>query len=156
MENIKQINIKNRKCYFFNDIINNKNFHSSLLKTIKSQTKTLIFITLLLYYIALHWYLNIYHNKRYWEIESINRANLLNVIIGEVHGYTKEKNENKYLVFNSTDKHKEVLTKYTELWNKIKGLIEKINGKPGDYDKKYMKIKFYLDDNLGVLNSFIF
>ena len=80
----------------------------------------------------------------------------MNVIIGEVDGYTKEKNENKYLVFNSTDKRKEVLTKYTELWNKIKGLIEKINGKPGDYDKKYMKIKFYLDDNLGVLNSFIF
>ena len=33
MGNIKQINIKNRMYYFFNDMINNKNFDSNLLKT---------------------------------------------------------------------------------------------------------------------------
>ena len=32
MENIKQINIKNHAYYFFNDMINIKNFDSSLLK----------------------------------------------------------------------------------------------------------------------------
>ena len=32
MGNIKQINIKNRTYYFFNDMINIKNFDSSLLK----------------------------------------------------------------------------------------------------------------------------
>ena len=32
MRNIKQINIKNRTCYFFNDMINIKYFDSSLIK----------------------------------------------------------------------------------------------------------------------------
>ena len=46
MENIKQTNIKNRACYFFNDMINIKNFDSSFLKTDKkSHTRTSIFIT---------------------------------------------------------------------------------------------------------------
>ena len=66
--------------------------------------------------------------------------------------YTEEINGNKYLVFGSTDKNKEVLKKYTELWDKIKNLIkcnsiEKINDKAGEYRKGFMKIKFNLDDN---------
>ena len=32
MGNIKQVNIKNRTYYFFNDMINIKNFDSNLLK----------------------------------------------------------------------------------------------------------------------------
>ena len=40
MGNTKKINIKNRKYYFFDDIINIKHFET------KSHTKTLIFITL--------------------------------------------------------------------------------------------------------------
>ena len=36
--------------------------------------------------------------------------------------------ECKYLVFDSMDKKKEVLKKYTELWNEIKNEIETING----------------------------
>ena len=35
MGNIKQIDIKNRTCYFFNDMINIKNFDPSLIKTNK-------------------------------------------------------------------------------------------------------------------------
>ena len=65
-----------------------------------------------------------------------------------------KKRLNKYLILASTDQSKEVLTKYTELWNKIKKLIQKINGKSGAYDEKYMKIKFDLDDNL-LLNEIL-
>ena len=39
MGNIKQINIKNRTYYFFNDMINIKGFDSSLIKIDKSPTK---------------------------------------------------------------------------------------------------------------------
>ena len=47
MRNVKEINIKNRTPYFFDDMINIKDFDSNLLKIdIKSHTKTLIFITL--------------------------------------------------------------------------------------------------------------
>ena len=59
----------------------------------------------------------------------------------------------EYLVFASKDKSKEVLEKYTELWDGFKNLIEcnsieKIDNKPGEYRKDYMKIKFNSDDNL--------
>ena len=71
------------------------------------------------------------------------------MIISEVDGYIKEKNGNKYLIFNSADKNKEVLKKYTKLWNGIKNEIETINGsKEGEYGKDFMKIKFDTDDNL--------
>ena len=41
MKNIKQINIKNRRYYFFNDMINIKDFDSSLLKIDKKSYKNI-------------------------------------------------------------------------------------------------------------------
>ena len=71
------------------------------------------------------------------------------LIIGKVYGHIKENNETKYLVFYSTDENKEVLKKYTELWDGIKNEIETINsGKKGEYGKDFMKNKFNADDNL--------
>ena len=55
------------------------------------------------------------------------------MIVDNVDGYIEEKNGNKYLTLVSTDKNKEVLKKYVELWYKIKNLIKKINDKPSDY-----------------------
>ena len=46
INNIKQINNKNRAYYFLTDVINIKDFDSSLLKTDKNQTKILVFATL--------------------------------------------------------------------------------------------------------------
>ena len=56
----------------------------------------------------------------------INSVNSLYLIIGEVDGYFGEKNGSKYLTLVSTDKNKEVLTKYTQLWDNIKSSIEKL------------------------------
>ena len=39
MEKVKQIDIKNQTYYFYNDIINLKNFESNLLKIDKKQHK---------------------------------------------------------------------------------------------------------------------
>ena len=59
------------------------------------------------------------------------------------------KNGSKYLVFDSTDENKEVLKKYTELWDRSKNEFKTINGgKKGGYGKDFMKIKFNTDDNL--------
>ena len=55
--------------------------------------------------------------------------NPLYLIVGVVEEYIEEKNGNKYLVFASTDKNKEVLEKYTEIWDKTKSLIKKISDK---------------------------
>ena len=73
----------------------------------------------------------------------------MGLITCKVDGHIEENNGNKYLVFYSTDENKEVLKKYTELWDGIKTEIEKINGgKKGEYGKDFMKIKFNSYDNL--------
>ena len=56
--------------------------------------------------------------------------------------YFEEINENKYLTLVPTNKSKEKIKKYEELWIKIRGLINSITRNLDDYDEKYMKIKF--------------
>ena len=81
----------------------------------------------------------------YVKIKSVNP---LYLIINEVDGHFKEKNGNKYLILDSTDKNEEVLIKYTKLWDGTKNSVEKVNNKLGEYEKDVMKIKFSSDDNL--------
>ena len=78
MGNIKQINIKNRTYYLFNDVINIKNFNSNLLKIDKKTYKNIS-----IYYIG---YITI---KNIGHYESIHSVNPLYLIIGEVDGYKK-------------------------------------------------------------------
>ena len=127
MENIKQINIKNRTYYFFNDVINIKNFDLSLIKIDKKSYKNVDIYNI--GYIAM---------KSISDYENINSVNPLYLIIGEVNGYIEENNGNKYLFFASAEKNKKVLEKYKKLWDEIKYHIQTINaGKSGEY--KYMK-----------------
>ena len=136
MESIAEINNKNRSYYFFNDMINIKNFNPNLLKVDKKSYKSIY-----IYHIV---HIMI---KNIGDYESNYSLNPLYLIIGEVDGYIKEKNENKYLVFAFTDKTKEVLKKYTELWDGIKNLIKKINDTPSEYKKDFMKIRFNSDES---------
>ena len=75
MGNIKQINIKNRTYYFFNDMINIKNFDASLIKIDKTSFKNIS-----IYYIG---YITM---KGISDCENINSVNPLHLIIGEVDG----------------------------------------------------------------------
>ena len=136
MGSIKEINIKNRTYYFFDDMINIKYFHSNLLKIDKKLYKNID-----IYHIG-------YITVKDSDYVKINSVNPLYLIMNEVDGYFKETNGSKYLTLVSTDKNKEVLTKYTELWDEIKNSIEKINNKSGEYGKDLMKIKFNSDDSL--------
>ena len=53
------------------------------------------------------------------------------------------------MIFASTDKNKEALGNYTELWNEIKDQIEIISDvRPTEYKKGFMKIKFKSNDDL--------
>ena len=138
MGKVKQIEIKNRTYYFYNDIINIEEFNSSLLKIDKKSYKDID-----IYYIG---YITI---KKIGDCENIYSVNPLYLIIGKVDGLSEEKNGSKYLVFDSTDENKEKFKKYTELWNGIKNEIETINGgKKGQYGKNFMKIQFDADDYL--------
>ena len=82
------------------------------------------------------------------EYVNINSVNSLYLIIDKANGYVEEINRNKYLTLVSTDKNKEILTKYTELWDGIKNSVEKLSNKSGEYGKDLMKIRFDSDDSL--------
>ena len=132
---IKQLNIKNRAYYFYNDLINLEKFNPSLLKLDKKSSMDI----------------NIYHigyvtKKPEYNINSVNPLYLL---IKKLDGFIDEKEGNKYLSITLTDSNNDVLIKYVEVWSGIKDQIKKINNDSvGEYDKDYMKIKFDSDDNL--------
>ena len=81
MGNIKEINIKNRTYYFFDDMINIKNFDSNLLKIDKKLYKNID-----IYYIG-------YITMRDSDYVKINSVKPLYLIIGEADGYIEEKME---------------------------------------------------------------
>ena len=74
--------------------------------------------------------------------------NPLYLLINHANGYIEEKGVNKYLIFDSADENKELLKKYSDVWNGIKNKIEEVSSGECDYEKDYMKIKFNSDDNL--------
>ena len=121
MRSIKEINIKNQTYYFFDDIINIKNFDPNLLRIDKKSHESTD-----IYYIG---YITMKDSK-YVNIDSVNP---LYLIINEVDEYDEEINRSKYLTLVSTDKNKKVLTKYKELWDGIKNSTEKMNNKSGEY-----------------------
>ena len=88
---VKQIDIKNRTYYFYNDIINIKKFDSNLLKIDKKSYKDIG-----IYNIG---YITI---KKIDEYENIYSVNPLHLIIAHASGYiecnsVEEKDVNKYL-----------------------------------------------------------
>ena len=139
MEEIKQINIKNRTQYFYNNIIDLKNFDARLLKIDKKSYKNIG-----IYNIG---YITI---KKIDDYENIYSVNPLYLTITHASGYIEEKGVNKYLVFDSTDENKELLKKYNDVWNGIKNKIEEVSSDECDYEKDYMNIKFNFDDNLSL------
>ena len=83
--------------YFFDDTINIKTFDPNLLQTDKTLYK---FIDI--YYIG-------YMTMKYSDYVKINSVNFLNLIIDKVDGYIEEKDGNKYLILDSTNKVRKTL-----------------------------------------------
>ena len=110
MGEIKQINIKNRTYYFRNDMINIKNFESNLLKIDRKSYKNIG-----IYNIG---YITI---KKIDDCENIYSVNPLYLLINHASGYiAEEENENKYLIFDSTDENKELLKNTQMFWMELK------------------------------------
>ena len=133
MGKVKELNIKNRT-YYFNDIINIKDFHSNLLRIDKKQYKDID-----IYYIG---YITV---KKNGDCENINSVNLLYLMIHPATGYFKDKYGEKYLINDSTEKYDEVLSG-------IKNKIETINvGKVLFYKKNYARIGVNTDDDVPLI-----
>ena len=139
MEKIRQIEIKNRTCYFYNDIINIEEFDSNFLNIDKKHYKGIN-----IYYIG---YITI---KKIGDWENIHSVNLLYWLVNHASVYIEEKNGNKYLIFeDSANENKGLLKKCANVWYGIKNKIKTINeGKEDNYGKDYMKIKSNFDDDL--------
>ena len=137
MGSIKQINIKNRTYYFYNDIIDIETFDSNNLKLDKKSYKDLD-----IYNIG---YVTI---KKIGDCYDVNSVNPLYLRIDNASGYIEEINEDKYLVFDVRDENKKLLKRYDDVFNGIMGKIRKLDDDWLEYAKDYTKIKFNSDDNL--------
>ena len=137
MGTVKQIDIKNRTYYFYNDIIDLKSFKSNLLKIDKKSYKdngiyNIGYITI----------------KKIGNCENIDSVNPSYLRITHANKYIEEKGANKYLIFVSIDQNKELLEKYNDVFKGIMGKIKEVSNDEGDYEKDYIKIKFNSHDNL--------
>ena len=100
---VKYISIKNHPNYFFDVIINIKNFDPNNIKMDEKSYKNI-----LIYNIA---YVTI-KDLKYMKINSVN---LLHLIFNKVNEYFEEINGNKYLMIVSTNESKEKIKNYKEL-----------------------------------------
>ena len=103
----------------------------------KNHAKTLVFTTLDILQLEKLMIVKIFINPLY-------------LIIAHASGYIEEKGVNIYLIFDSMDENKELLKKYNDVLNGIKGKIKEISTDECDYKKDYMKIKFNSDDDVAL------
>ena len=145
MDTTKQINIKNRTYYFYNDVIDIENIDAKLLKIDKKSYKDIDIFNIT--YVT---------KKKIGNCMNINSVNPLYLSITRVNGYIEEKDSNKYLVFDSTDETKELLKKYSDVFDGIIIKIREIDDDWLEHAKDYMKIKFNSDDDLPLNKSLKF
>ena len=134
---MKQINIKNRTYYFYNDIIDIETFDSNNLKLDKKTYKNLD-----IYNIG---YVTIKKISHGYDANSVNPFYLR---IDNASGYIEEINEDKYMVFDVRDENKKLLKRYDDVFNGIMSKIRKLDDDWLGYSKDYTKIKFNSDVNL--------
>ena len=133
MRTLNEANIENLQNYFFNSIINIKNFDPNLLSINQISFKKSIDCVI--------------YDTEYFKI--LNSKSSLYFVFDNVDAYIEKNNEDKYLIFALTDKNKEVLENYTEFWDETKDKIELVSSKkPIEYKKDFLKIKFESDDDL--------
>ena len=133
MGEIKQINIKNRTYYFYNDIIDLDEFDGSKIKVDRKN-----FNDIDIYYLGYE------YKKKITECNKINSVNPLYLMIkGQ---FKKGKSDNVWYLIISVNE--DVLRKFENVWKSIRVKIEENTGGIVQYDKNYMRIKFESSDNL--------
>ena len=129
METIKQINIKNRTYYFYNDIINLDEFDESRIRVDKKD-----FNDIDIYYLGYE------HKNKISKCNVINSVNPLYLKITDMKGqFEKGKDDAWYLVISNKD---DVYKKRVDILESIKNKITEKTRDALEYDKDYMKIKF--------------
>ena len=121
---VRQLNIKNRTYYFYNDLIKALNFEPINLKLDKKHGKTLICIMLLI-------------------LIKISQDLMINKVFCSVG----EENGVKYLKIERN--HSEpALNKWNQVFDSIKYGIKEISNEKVNFNEGFNKIKFISDDSL--------
>ena len=141
MGEIKQINIKNRTYYFYNDIINLDEFDGSKIKVDRKN-----FNDIDIYYLGYE------YKKKITECNEINSVNPLYLRIKDMKGqFKKSKGDNVwYLIISEVEN---VLRIFVNIYKSFRAKIEENAGGIVQYDKDYMIIKFESNDNLPTDNT---
>ena len=129
----KQLNIKNRTYYFYNDLMNISNFEPGNLKVDEKTWKDID-----IYYIG------------YVDKKKVNSVNPLYFIINKVFSFVGEKNGVKYLKIDKLKKFSDTdtLTIWNQVLAAIKYHINKIDNNNVNFDSDFDKIKFVSNDFL--------
>ena len=123
MVTAKRMNITNGTYYFYDDMVNIKNFDPNMLKLDKKSFKNTG-----AYYIG-------YITKK--DKYKINSVNPLYIVAHRIDTFVEEKGS-KYLNIASTESNSEVLRNMKKFEVKLK------LGKSGEYGKDYMKIRLLI------------
>ena len=138
MRKIRQINIKNRTYYFYNDQINLKDFDARLLKVDKKDYKEID-----IYYIG---YVTV---KKIANCNNINSVNPLYLMIDKMIGHFEEKRGNKYLILDDVDQNKKFWRNMKKFGRVLKKKLKPLMvAKKIEYDKDLKKIKFQSNEDL--------
>ena len=130
MGELRQINIKNRSYYFYNDIIDFDEFDESKIKIDKKD-----FNDIDIYYLGYE------YKKKITECNVINSVNPLYLRIRDMRGqFKKGKDDNVWylIIFGDVD----ILRKFENISKSIRASIEENTDDIVQYNKDYMKIKF--------------
>ena len=114
--------------YSFDDMININGFNP---KDIKADAKSYIDVF-------------IYYNGH----DTLDGVTLLYIIFNKMDGHINDNNGSKYSILIPVNENKGAIKRYKEIWDNIKDFFESENNVSGDYDYKYMKARYNLDDNL--------
>ena len=129
MGTTKEINIKIRTYYYYNDIINLDEFNQSKVKVDKKN-----FNDIDIYYLGYE------YQKKIKECNIIRIVNPLYLRILDIKGqFKKGKDDAWYLVISDKD---DVYKKLVDIFESIKNKIIEKTWDALEYDKDYMKIKF--------------
>ena len=141
MGEIKQINIKNRTYYFYNDIINLDEFDGSKIKVDRKN-----FNDIDIYYLGYE------YKKKITECNEINSVNPLYLRIKDMKGqFKKSKGDNVWYLIISGDEN--IFRIFVNIYKSFRAKIEENAGGIVQYDKDYMIIKFESNDNLPTDNT---
>ena len=128
MPELKQINIKNRTYYFYNDIINLDEFDGSKIKVDKKD-----FNDIDIYYLGYE------HKEKISECDVIHSVNPLYLRIADINGqFKKGKDDAWYLIISDDDDDDDddVFEKLVDIFENIKNKITEKAWDAVEYDKE--------------------